>query len=124
MNTTLVRNPTKSFSRRFDGYKPLDRYNIKHKISRNEDEDDEPRVLVPSFSYRRARARQRQIYLKSYKLATSRKSNNLRRSRSGKLRKMVAKVRTAVFSLVSFMRVGASCNSRGAICVSNPMKCC
>ncbi|KAH8490445.1 hypothetical protein H0E87_022834 [Populus deltoides] len=80
MNTTssLVHdNITKNFSRRMNGYQPLDRYDSMHS---NDPHD---------MGYRTARAKQRQVFLKSYRLASITKLR--RRSRSLKLKKVVAK---------------------------------
>ncbi|KAL9342620.1 hypothetical protein Peur_065945 [Populus x canadensis] len=80
MNTTssLVHdNITKNFSRRMNGYQPLDRYDSMHS---NDPHD---------MGYRTARAKQRQVFLKSYRLASRTKLR--RRSRSLKLKKVVAK---------------------------------
>ncbi|KAI5567889.1 hypothetical protein BDE02_13G121500 [Populus trichocarpa] len=113
MNTTssLVHDTiTKNFSRRMNGYQPLDRYDSMHS---NDPHD---------MGYRTARAKQRQVFLKSYRLASRTKLR--RRSRSLKLKKVVAKVRMVVLSVVSFTRGNAlkSCNSRSSICASSPMK--
>ncbi|KAJ6878189.1 hypothetical protein NC651_030817 [Populus alba x Populus x berolinensis] len=113
MNTTssLVHDAiTKNFSRRMNGYQPLDRYDSMH--------SNDPRDM----GYRTARAKQRQVFLKSYRLAS--RTRLRRRSRSLKLKKVVAKVRMIVLSVVSFTRGNAlkSCHSRSSICVSSPKK--
>ncbi|KAL9382654.1 hypothetical protein Peur_025689 [Populus x canadensis] len=110
--TTLVHDTiTKNFSSRLKGYQPLDRYDALH--------GDDPHDL----GYRSARAKKRQVFLKSYRLA-SRTELRRRRSRSLKLKKVVVKVRMAVLSAVSFMRGNAlkSCNSKSSISASSPMQ--
>ncbi|KAJ9177077.1 hypothetical protein P3X46_012329 [Hevea brasiliensis] len=121
---TLVRSATTSLSRRLNGYEPLDHnydaFNRPENLGRLT--ASKPRNVsahpgMASFGYRVAKAKQRQMFLQSYKLASRSK---LRRSRSGKLKKVVVKVRTIVVSLVSFLRLGASrsCSSRSAISIS------
>ncbi|CAK7349868.1 unnamed protein product [Dovyalis caffra] len=108
--TSLVHDSiTKNFSR-LNGYQPLDRYESMQISDPND------------MGYRSARARQRQVFLKSYRLESRTKLR--RRSRSLKLKKVVGKVRLVVLSVVSFMRGNAlkSCNSRSSICASSPVK--
>ncbi|KAG6738024.1 hypothetical protein POTOM_059560 [Populus tomentosa] len=105
--TTLVHETiTKTFSSGLKGYQPLDRYDDPH-----------------DMGYRSARAKKRQVFLKSYRLA-SRTELRRRWSRSLKLKKVVVKVRMAVLSAVSFMRGNAlkSCNSKSSISASSPMQ--
>lgn len=81
--------------------------------------------LMTSWSYRRDRARKRQIFLQTYKLGNDSSDEKLMRSR--KLKKMVVRVKTAVVSALAFMGGGAlrSCNSRAAIpAASRVMKFC
>ncbi|KAJ8763805.1 hypothetical protein K2173_003587 [Erythroxylum novogranatense] len=129
---SLVRSTTSTYSRRLNGYEPLhprhDGLFSLESPSRKMFSKSriEPQALLTSLSRRRARAKQRQLFLKSYRLSSGSK---LKRSKSSKLKKVVVKVRTVVLSLVSFMRFGAfrSCNARPAIHVSSPMrpaKCC
>ncbi|KAF2308762.1 hypothetical protein GH714_016514 [Hevea brasiliensis] len=92
---TLVRSATTSLSRRLNGYEPLDHYydafNRPENLGRRT--ASKPRNMsahpgMASFGYRVAKAKQRQMFLQSYKLASRSK---LRRSRSGKLKKVVVK---------------------------------
>lgn len=124
---TLVHNPT-SISIRFNGYEPLDQrpfedttdqdYQWRRNFSKRR---REPNYSMPkSSSYRRTRAKQRQIFLKSYTLS----SENLGQSssRSSKLKKVLIKMKTMVVSVVAFMSMDSlkSCNSRTAIEASLP----
>lgn len=137
---TLVRSATTSLSRRLNGYEALDHYcdafnrpeNLGGRTPASKPRNVHASTTHPagmaSLGYRIAKAKQRQIFLQSYKLASRSK---LRRSRSGKLKKVVVKVRTIVVSLVSFLRLGTSrsCSSRSAISISisSPIrfgKCC
>ncbi|KDP24160.1 hypothetical protein JCGZ_25817 [Jatropha curcas] len=113
---TLVRSYTRTkLSRRLNGYEPLDGMS-KANLGRRT-----PSKSMMMTSYRVTRAKQRQIFLQSYKL-TSR--SELRTSRSRKLKKVVVKVKTVLVSFMSFLRVGASrsCISRSAICTSSPTR--
>ncbi|KAJ0112587.1 hypothetical protein Patl1_02216 [Pistacia atlantica] len=124
---TLVRNPT-SISRRFNGYEPLDQrpfedtsdhdYQWRRNFSKRR--KDPNYSMVKSFSYRRTRAKQRQIFLKSYTLS----SENLGQSnsRSSKLKKAVITMKAMAVSVVAFMSMDSlrSCNSRAAIDASSP----
>ncbi|CAI0549818.1 unnamed protein product [Linum tenue] len=79
-----------------------------------------------SPGYRITRARQRQIFLRSYQLASGSKLQR-RLSRTGRLKKVAVKVKMVVASLVvSFMKVGgglrSSCSSKVATCVASPVK--
>lgn len=118
---TLVRSTTSTLSRRFDGYEPLDqRRRRTFSRRRNEEEEQQPTSIAASFSYRRRRAKQRQIFLSSYKLSSL---ENFGRSEPPA--KVVVKFKNAVVSLVSLMRIGSlssSCSCRtSAICaVSSP----
>lgn len=79
--------------------------------------------LMTSWSYRRDRARKRQIFLQTYKLGyVSSDSDKLMRSR--KLKKMVVKVKSAAVAALAFVRGGAlrSCNSRSAIPATSPAR--
>ncbi|XVF66857.1 hypothetical protein PTKIN_Ptkin10aG0072200 [Pterospermum kingtungense] len=129
---TLVRNATSNFSRRVDGYELLDQNNE----TREENiggghpyrtfSKKRAQSMVASLSYRRDRAKKRQIFLRSYKLSTV--GDNWKQpktqSQSRKLKKMVVKVKTvAVSAVVSFMRIGSfkSCNCRSGICAASPI---
>lgn len=76
---------------------------------------------MKSLSYRRKRAKQRQIFLKTYKLAST--ENLGQSSPSQKLKKAVVKVKTAFVSMVAFVRINSlgSCNSRNSIAASSPL---
>lgn len=80
-----------------------------------------PLMMNYSFSYRRNRARQRQIFLQTYKLGSTDSSG---KSGVRKLKKFVVKVKTVVVSVLSFMRADTlkSCNSGSAICASSPSR--
>lgn len=81
-------------------------------------------IMLSSISYRRERARKRNIFLQSYKLESSK---NLRNK---KLKKIVAKVKYAMVSVVSFMRAHTmkSCTNSnsgiGAVSPARVIKCC
>lgn len=96
--TTLVHDTiTKTFSSGLKGYQPLDRYDALH--------GDDPHEM----GYRSARAKKRQVFLKSYRLAS--RTRLRRRSRSLKLKKVVAKLcRCSLFRLDSLFGQ-ASCLS-------------
>lgn len=117
---TFVRNPTRRFSSRsefFDeekcdnGWKMFSRRTIRLNKS----------YVMNSFSVRRERARKRHIFLQTYKLSSLHSRENFR---TRKLKKFAVKVKSAVMSVLSFMRGGAlkSCNSRSAVCASSPTK--
>lgn len=76
---------------------------------------------MKSLSYRRKRAKQRQIFLKTYKLAST--ENLGQSSPSQKLKKAVVKVKTAFVSMVACVRINSlgSCNSRNSIAASSPL---
>ncbi|KAJ6421959.1 hypothetical protein OIU84_026987 [Salix udensis] len=82
MNTTTLVHDTiaKEFGRILKGYQPLDRYGALP--------DNDPREM----GHRSARAKQRQVFLKSYRLASGTELRR-RRSRSLKLKKVVVKRR-------------------------------
>ncbi|KAK3184190.1 hypothetical protein Dsin_031476 [Dipteronia sinensis] len=128
MNTLVRSTTTRNFSRIFDGYESLD---LNSETGRHEDHQfrriknlskrrKQPHSVVKTLSYRRDRARQRQIYLKSYTLTTSRE--NLGQSGSGKLKKVAIKVKAVAVSVVAFIRMDSfrSCNSRSAIDAFSP----
>ncbi|KAL8511008.1 hypothetical protein ACS0TY_017728 [Phlomoides rotata] len=78
--------------------------------------------LMSSWSYRRDRARKRQIFLQTYKLGSTSSREKLMRSR--KLKKMAVSVKSAVVSALAFMRGGTlrSCNSLPAVSASSPAR--
>ncbi|KAF5741499.1 hypothetical protein HS088_TW10G00497 [Tripterygium wilfordii] len=118
---TFVSSTTSTLGCRFDGYLPLaqkgeDGWSRKASSKRRK----EPHGRVASLSYRSERAKQRGVFLKSYKLEMV---DKLGRSRTRTLNKIVLKVRAVVVSLVSFLRIGSlrSCNSRSiSISASSP----
>ncbi|KAK2993235.1 hypothetical protein RJ640_015714 [Escallonia rubra] len=125
--TTLLRNTTLHFSRRStEGYEPLDQRNAKtaedgrwrRAISRRKSNGNNR--MMRSVSYKRDRARKRQIFLQTYKLASV--SSSRTASSRQKLKKAVIKVKSAVVSILSFMRGSSlrSCNSKSAIEASSP----
>uniref|UniRef100_A0A0V0GMN7 Putative ovule protein n=1 Tax=Solanum chacoense TaxID=4108 RepID=A0A0V0GMN7_SOLCH len=110
--TSLVRNTPLRFSRRVDGYEPLDQpESTKASMQNDEDRSHSVRrtimklkrsvkqrsspIMLSSISYRRERARKRNIFLQSYKLESSK---NLRKK---KLKKIVLKVKCAMISVFS-----------------------
>ncbi|KAK2651059.1 hypothetical protein Ddye_018548 [Dipteronia dyeriana] len=130
MNTLVRSTTTRNFSRIFDGYESLD---VNSETGRHEDHQfhsrknlskrrKQPHSVVKTLSYRRHRARQRQIYLKSYTFTTS--TENLGKSGSGKLKKMAIKVKAVAVSVVAFIRLDSfrSCNSRSATDAFSPTK--
>ncbi|OIT01257.1 hypothetical protein A4A49_52781 [Nicotiana attenuata] len=119
---SLVRSRPLRFSRRIDGYEPLDqsqigksgketeivcdddhsqyrRRNISMKLQRIGTRKQQIRspIILRSLSYRRERARKRQIFLQSYKL------ESIDNSRTKILKKIVFKVNSAIVSVASFM---------------------
>ncbi|XP_028808477.1 uncharacterized protein LOC114763047 [Neltuma alba] len=104
--TTLVRNGTLTFSRRYR-YEPLG---------------------LKSVSYRRRRAKQRQIFLTTYRLSSfsqdfpDSKPPSSSSSSPPKLKKVAVKVKKMVNSVLVFMRTGSfrSCSSKSAISASSP----
>lgn len=132
---TLVRSTTTTLSRRFDGYEPLDRHHderIMMKEERNKlgrkalskrcKKLEGHRMSNYSRSYRNERARQRRIFLKTYKLAPVGSFN--RRSETRKLDKLATKIKKVMVSVLSSIRIGSaplrSCNCRLAIRASSP----
>ncbi|CAK9151350.1 unnamed protein product [Ilex paraguariensis] len=124
--TTLVRNTTRHFSRRCEGYGPLDHSaeanpeygHGRRTFSRRKSSTEHPNKMT-SLSYRRDRARKRHIFLQTYKLAYMDSSG---KSRSRKLKKLAVKLKSAVVSVVSFIRLNSlrTFNYRSAICASSP----
>ncbi|KAL3353103.1 hypothetical protein AABB24_020876 [Solanum stoloniferum] len=138
--TSLVRNTPLHFSRRVDGYEPLDQP-VCTEASMQNDEDrshsvrrtimklkrsvkQSSPITLSSISYRRERARKRNIFLQSYKLESSK---NLRKK---KLKKIVLKVKCAMISVFSFMRAHSikSCTNSnsgiGGVSPARVIKCC
>ncbi|KAK9284784.1 hypothetical protein L1049_023961 [Liquidambar formosana] len=122
---TLVRSTTFSLDRRFDAYEPLDQSG---EMGAEENSgwrtfskrNKESHKMITSFSYRRDRARKRQIFLRTYKLGSV---NTSEQSTSGKLKKVFGKVKTVVVTVVAFARIGSlrSWNCRSAVCGSSPV---
>ncbi|CAA0808815.1 Unknown protein [Striga hermonthica] len=77
--------------------------------------------MVRSLSYRKDRARRRQIYLQTYKLGSGSREECLRYP---KLKKMAVKVKNVVVSTLAFMRGGElrPCTSPLAIRASSPTR--
>ncbi|KAL3509413.1 hypothetical protein ACH5RR_028814 [Cinchona calisaya] len=90
-------------------------------FSRPRNQKQQSPVMMNSFSHRRNRARQRQIFLQTYKLESM---DSASKCRARKLKKFVVKVKTVVVSVLSFMRGNTlkSCNSGAAICASSPSR--
>lgn len=122
---TLIRNATRSLNRGFDGYEPLDHSeearDEDHKHGRRSEVSKPHDNMVYSLSYKRERAKKRQIFLRSYKLGSL--ETTWGKSRPRKLKKMVVKVKKVVLSVVSFMRIGSlrPCNCRLSIYTSSPL---
>ncbi|KAH6825156.1 hypothetical protein C2S53_008702 [Perilla frutescens var. hirtella] len=126
MNAATSRNPTVRFSRMTEEYsydadqaRGGGRHNHGWRIFSTRRSSQN---LMTSWSYKRDRARKRQIFLQTYKLGYASSGEKLLRSR--KLKKMVVKVKSAVVSVLAFMRGGAfkSCNSRSAIPAASPAR--
>ncbi|XP_020235505.1 uncharacterized protein LOC109815255 [Cajanus cajan] len=98
--STLVRNGTITLSRRY-------RYEVLGLQGKDK--------MVKSISYRRKRAKQRKIFLTTYKLSSL--DNTFVDPQSPKLKKVAVKVKKIVASLLIFMRTASfrSCNSTSAI---------
>ncbi|KAE8736390.1 hypothetical protein F3Y22_tig00000002pilonHSYRG00172 [Hibiscus syriacus] len=129
---SLVRNATANFSRRVDGYEMLDQGEETKEETSGEYRTFSKRrgqSVVASLSYRRDRAKKRQIFLRSYKLSAVGDEWGKPKAKPRKLKMVGIKIKTAVVSLVSFMRFGSlkSCNCRSAICAAVPISfknCC
>lgn len=129
---TLVRNTTLSLSsrRRFDGYEELERNQGRVRTfskRKKEAHHHHNRGMRASFSYRQHRAKQRQIFLKSYKLAPVDAIRRRSWSSEPKSNRLVLKVKKAVVSIVSLLRIGSvssflrsSCHSPSAVRASSP----
>ncbi|KAL0320293.1 UNVERIFIED_CONTAM: hypothetical protein Sradi_5290800 [Sesamum radiatum] len=131
---TISRNPTVRISRRAEecsyeteekreghhnhGWRIFSRRRSNHSLSH----------MTSSWSYRRERARKRQIFLQTYKLGSISSRGKFEGS-GRKLKKMVVKVKLAMVSVLAFVRGGAlrSCESRSAIRAASPtrvVRCC
>ena len=116
---------TSVFDHGFKGYKILDRTETGSEengswrtFSRRK---RVPYNMVTSLSYRQERAKKRQIFLQSYKLAAI--DGALGGSKtSSKLKKVMIKMKEVAVSIVSITRIATlkSCNSPSAICASSP----
>ncbi|KAK7257453.1 hypothetical protein RIF29_31451 [Crotalaria pallida] len=107
--STLVRNTTISFSRRYKRYEPLGLHGKEN--------------LIKSISYRRRRAKQRKIFLTTYKLSSLDNTFVVQTKKPKQLKKVAVKVKKIVASVLMFMRTGSfrSCNSRSAISSESPV---
>lgn len=122
---TLLRNTTLHFSRRSEGYQPLDqsqgtnRDDAGGRITFLRRKSSGNAITITPFSHKRDRARKRLIYLQTYKLTYINPST---KERSRKLNKAAIKVRSLVVSFLSFVRAGSlrSCNSGKATSASSP----
>ncbi|KAG5118987.1 hypothetical protein JHK82_033407 [Glycine max] len=91
--STLVRNATLTFSRR-------NRYELLGLQGKDK--------MVKSISYRRRRAKQRQIFLTTYKLSSLNSNTFVEPQKPKlKLKKVAVKVKKIVTSVLMFMRVGS-----------------
>ncbi|RYR21574.1 hypothetical protein Ahy_B03g066884 isoform A [Arachis hypogaea] len=98
--STLVRNSTLSFSRKYR-YESLGQL-----LGRDK--------MVKSISYRRRRAKQRQIFLTTYKLSSFDNNNNNNKNKKPGMKKVAVKVKKIVASVLMFMRTASfrsSCNN-------------
>lgn len=119
---TLVRNSTLRRSKRYDHgffYAEVDRSHEKieedgkfARIGSSRRKVINVSKLRTSLSYRRDRARKRQIFLQSYNLGGSSSSEDTHSSsdknrKSKKLKKAADKVKSVAVSVVSFMRISS-----------------
>ncbi|KAJ7948285.1 Beta-(1--_2)glucan export ATP-binding/permease protein like [Quillaja saponaria] len=114
---TLVRSTTVTFNPRFSGYEPL---NQDKDTNHGQQIKETCSKLMNSLSYRRNRAKQRQVFLRTYKLAPIHKLSG---SKSQKVKKIAVKVKKFVASMVSFMRIGSlrSSSCKSAIAAASPI---
>ncbi|KAL4347389.1 hypothetical protein GQ457_17G024000 [Hibiscus cannabinus] len=124
--SSLVRNAAANFSRRVDGYELLDQNDGTKEETCGQYRTFSKRraqSVVASLSYRRERARKRQIFLRSYKLSAVGYDWGRPKTKPRRLRKVVLKVKKVVESLVSLIRIGSlkSCYAAGPISIK---KCC
>jgi len=103
---TLVRNTTLTFSRR-QGYELL---GLQGKEK-----------TLKSVSYRRRRAKQRKIFLTTYKLSSL--NTFVEQPQRPKIKRVAVKVKKIVNTVLFFMRTGSfrSCSSKSAISASSPV---
>ncbi|KAL0406183.1 UNVERIFIED_CONTAM: hypothetical protein Slati_3932200 [Sesamum latifolium] len=131
---TISRNPTVRISRRAKeySYEAEERRDSHHnhgwRIFSRRRSSQSLSGLRSSWSYRRERARKRQIFLQTYKLGSISSRGKFEGS-GRKLEKMVVKVKSAMISVLAFVRGGAlrSCESRSAIRAASPtrvVRCC
>lgn len=76
--------------------------------------------LTTSLSYRRDRARKRQIFLQSYNLGSSEDTTSVasdKNRKSKKLKRAVDKVKSVAVSVVSFMRISSLRSNRSRFTV-------
>ncbi|KAK2379808.1 hypothetical protein QL285_067570 [Trifolium repens] len=102
---TLVRNTTLTFSRRY-----------KYEVLGLQGKEK----TLKSISYRKRRAKQRKIFLTTYKLSSL---NNFVEPKKPKIKRVAVKVKKIVNSVLLFMRTGSfrSCCSKSAISASSPV---
>ncbi|GLT86933.1 hypothetical protein SLE2022_050400 [Rubroshorea leprosula] len=132
----LLRDAAVNLSRRVDGFEQLDHQNSEKQkesfgqraLSRRRNGSKNMAALF-SVHRRRERAKQRQIFLRTYKLSAV--DNVGGRSKTDKLKKVAVKVRRVVVSMFGFMRntgsLRSTCDCRSAICVASPTpirRCC
>ncbi|KAK8657282.1 hypothetical protein V6N13_035532 [Hibiscus sabdariffa] len=121
---SLVRNATANFSRRVDGYEPLDQSEEPKEGTSGQYRAFSKRrahSVLTSLSYRRDRAKKRLIFLRSYNLSAVGDGWGKPKAKPRRqLKKVVVKVKTVV---VSLMRIGSlkSYNCRSAICAAVPI---
>ncbi|KAK7404974.1 hypothetical protein VNO78_06069 [Psophocarpus tetragonolobus] len=106
MMSTLVRNSSLTFSRRY-------RYQLLGLQGKDK--------MLKSISYRRRRAKQRQIFLTTYKLSSVNTNTNTCLHPKLKLKNLAVKVKKIVASVFMLMRVASlrSCASTSAISPPN-----
>ncbi|CAJ2655019.1 unnamed protein product [Trifolium pratense] len=102
---TLVRNTTLTFSRRY-----------KYEVLGLQGKEK----TLKSISYRKRRAKQRKIFLTTYKLSSL---NHFVEPKKPKIKRVAVKVKKIVNSVLLFMRTGSfrSCRSKSAISVKSPV---
>jgi hypothetical protein len=104
---TLVRNTTLTFSRRY-----------KYEVLGLQGKEK----TLKSISYRKRRAKQRKIFLTTYKLSSL--NNFVVEPKKPKIKRVAVKVKKIVNSVLLFMRTGSfrSCSSKSAISASSPVR--
>ncbi|KAL0307484.1 UNVERIFIED_CONTAM: hypothetical protein Scaly_2981600 [Sesamum calycinum] len=126
---TVSKNPTVRISRRAEEYsheaeeRRDGHHNHGWRIFSRRRSSQNLSGMTSSWSYRRERARKRQIFLRTYKLGSISSRGKFERS-GRKLKKMVVKVKSAMVSILAFVRGGAlrSCESRSAIRAASPTR--